>query len=188
MMRELVRIRLRTLAWFLLFPCVFLVVVPWGLARRIQGPCVWEGSLRQWLGLWLIINGAGLAAWCVQLFNVQGRGTPLPLDPPKQFVASGPYRVVRNPMALALFTLLAGESLLYRSAAVAGYLLLIIAAVAVFVRCVEEPDLERRFGQPYLAYKRAIPRWLPRFPQSKRPDRALSRAVPSGNPPSRPAA
>jgi protein-S-isoprenylcysteine O-methyltransferase Ste14 len=30
---------------------------------------------------------------------------------------------------------------------------------------VEEPGLERRFGESYLAYKRAVRRWLPRPPQ-----------------------
>ena len=161
-MTALTRIRLRTLGWCVCFPVTFLGFVPWWLHRRLEGPLAWEGSFQQWIGLWLILNGLGLAGWCVNLFNVQGRGTPVPFDPPARFVASGPYRVVRNPMVIGLLLFLLGEAALYQSRAVAVYFLAVMSLAAAFVRWVEEPDLERRFGPPYLAYKRQVPRWVPR--------------------------
>ena len=161
-MSELTQIRLRTLAWFVFLPCSFLIVVPWWLHAHFEGPSEWHATRWEWLGLWLILNGAGLAGWCVNLFNVEGRGTPVPFDPPKRFVAGGPYRFVRNPMALGLFLVLTGETILYRSRAVLAYLLLVITVVALFVRFVEEPGLERRFGVGYREYKRQVPRWVPR--------------------------
>jgi len=170
-MTELARIRLRTLCWFVLFPLTLIGVVPWGLHQRFEGSWLWTGSLWQWLGVWLLLNGMGLSAWCVNLFNVEGRGTPLPFDPPKQFVASGPYRYVRNPMMLGIFLILGGEVALYGSRAVWRYTLVLMGVAYSFVRFWEEPDLERRFGHAYLSYKRQVPRWIPRFPQ-------LSRAKP----------
>ena len=162
-MTELAHIRLRTLGWFLAFPLAFFGLLPWWLHRHFEGLFLWQGDARQWLGVWLIANGAGLAGWCVNLFNIEGRGTPLPLDPPTRFVASGPYRFVRNPMMLGIWLVLGGEAFLYQSKAVAAYLLVIMALAATFVRFIEEPDLERRFGPPYLAYKRTVPRWVPRL-------------------------
>ncbi|MBI2495921.1 MAG: isoprenylcysteine carboxylmethyltransferase family protein [Candidatus Omnitrophica bacterium] len=169
-MTELSRIRLKTLGWFILFPLPFIGIVPWWLHGHLEGPFRWEGGWRQWLGLWLILNGLGLAGWCVHLFTTQGRGTPVPLDPPKQFVATGPYRVVRNPMALGLFLILAGEAALYQSRAAFCYLLLVIGLMHLVVRLVEEPDLQRRFGSSYAAYRQQVPRWIPRpIPGARQP-------------------
>ena len=166
-MTELIRVRLRTLLWFILFPLPFIGLLPWWLHRQFDGPVVLHHSLRQWLGLWLIANGIGLTAWCVNLFNVNGRGTPAPFDPPTQFVAAGPYRYVRNPMMLGLLLILGGEAALYESRAVWIYTLVLMAAAYCFVRFWEEPGLERRFGEPYRAYTRVVPRWIPRRPFSR---------------------
>ena len=54
------------------------------------------------LGIAAIFLGAALMLSCVVVFFVVGRGTPAPFDPPREFVASGPYRFVRNPMFLGL--------------------------------------------------------------------------------------
>ena len=160
-MTELTTIRLRTVVWFLLFPLSFIGLIPWWLHRQFDGSAIWHNGLWQWVGLWLIANGLGLTAWCINLFNVNGRGTPLPLDPPKQFVAAGPYRYVRNPMMLGMLLILGGEVALYQSRAVWMYTLVLMAAACGFVRFWEEPDLERRFGESYREYKRRVPRWIP---------------------------
>ncbi|MBI4004438.1 MAG: isoprenylcysteine carboxylmethyltransferase family protein [Candidatus Omnitrophica bacterium] len=139
--------------------------LPWWLHRRFEGPWVWHNNFWQWLGLWLIANGVGLAGWCVNLFNVAGQGTPAPFDPPTQFVASGPYRYVRNPMMLGMFLILGGEVALYQSRAVWIYTLVLMAGAYSFVRFWEEPELERRFGEAYREYKRRVPRWIPRPPR-----------------------
>ena len=159
---DLLWIRLRTLLWFLAFPLSFLGWLPWWLSLRVDGPFLWRGSMGQWVGLWLILDGLGLVGWCIQLFNVKGRGTPLPLDPPKQFVATGPYRFVRNPMMLGFFLLLAGEAALLGSVVVALYLLLAMGLAHLLVVFVEEPGLAKRFGSSYTAYARQVPRWVPR--------------------------
>ena len=35
----------------------------------------------------------------------------------------------------------------------------------LFVLLVEEPSLEKRFGESYAAYRRATNRWVPRLPR-----------------------
>ena len=160
-MRELTNVRLRTLIWLIL-PVTVLVVIPSLLCRASHQSLAWRGDAWQWVGAWLIANGLALSAWCVNLFNVEGRGTPLPLDPPTRFVASGPYRFVRNPMMLGAFLILGGEAALARSGTLVAYLAAGMFLVHLFVRFWEEPDLRRRFGAAYEAYARQVPRWIPR--------------------------
>ncbi len=162
-MDALTKIRLRTMVW-LIVPVLVVVVLPHWLSYRFDQPRPWRWGLWQVVGIWLIANGVGLAAWCVNLFNVQGQGTPLPFDPPKQFVAAGPYRFVRNPMMLGAFLVIVGEAAMFQSCVLACYLLILMGLAHLVVRSLEEPQLIRRFGQPYREYQHRVPRWIPRLP------------------------
>ncbi len=115
-------------------------------------------------GVFLMASGAVLVLACIANFVAVGEGTPAPFDAPLVFVASGPYRYVRNPMYLGAALLLAGYGFLEGSAAIVLLSFLLLFAAHVFVILVEEPGLERRFGESYLAYKRNVHRWLPRRP------------------------
>jgi protein-S-isoprenylcysteine O-methyltransferase Ste14 len=93
---------------------------------------------------------------------VRGRGTPLPLAATRELVVAGPYRYVRNPMAIAGI----GQGV-----AVAVWLgspLTLLYSVAgaivwhVAVRPVEEGDLSARFGRAYDSYRSSVPLWWPR--------------------------
>lgn len=121
------------------------------------------------LGLALICAGFTLWLWTVRLFSRIGKGTLAPWDPTRRLVAVGPYRHLRNPMITAVLAVLVGEAVFFGSPA------LLIWAAAFFVLnhgfflFYEEPALERRFGDEYLAYKRDVPRWFPRLkPNQKR--------------------
>ena len=59
-MRELTRIRLRTLIWAIL-PVSVLILLPWWVRRAAGEPRVHTWGLAQWAGLWLIANGVGIA-------------------------------------------------------------------------------------------------------------------------------
>ena len=118
----------------------------------------WTG----FIGIGVFLGGALLALSCVFSFVVEGQGTPAVFDPPRRFVASGPYRFVRNPMYLGAFLLLSGFGLYARSPSVLGLTALAVLLAHLFVVLVEEPGLERRFGESYLAYRRTTNRWIPR--------------------------
>ena len=144
---------------------LFIGGAPWVLARVVDGSWRWQGHLLQWIGAWVILNGAGLAGWCVWWFVARGLGTPLPADPPKRLVIAGPYRFVRNPMALGFFVMLAGQALVYESWAVVVYGCAVIAVLHLYVVKIEEPDLLTRFGPAYREYQQRVARWLPRPPR-----------------------
>ena len=115
------------------------------------------------VGIVLMIPGALVVLACVASFVFRGRGTPAPFDPPVLFVPTGPYRYVCNPMYIGAALFLAGYGLWEGSVSIALLSLVLLFAAHAFVLLVEEPGLERRFGESYLAYKRATNRWLPRL-------------------------
>src|SRR5256885_14590375 len=80
-------------------------------------------------------------------------------------VVQGLYRYVRNPMYLAVSTILLGEALLVRSSALLLYWIVFFTAANLFVLLYEEPTLRRQFGESYERYTRTVGRWLPRPPR-----------------------
>jgi protein-S-isoprenylcysteine O-methyltransferase Ste14 len=68
---------------------------------------------------------------------------------------------MRNPMITGVAARLAGEALLYGSWALAAWAAVFVAVNHAWFVLIEEPGLERRFGDSYHAYKASVPRWLP---------------------------
>jgi protein-S-isoprenylcysteine O-methyltransferase Ste14 len=144
----------------LVVPALILVLgggpnVGWGLGGA---PAV----LVALLGVALIGVGFAVWLWTVRLFSRIGKGTLAPWDPTAKLVIEGPYRHMRNPMITAVATFLVGESILFGSLWILAWGALFIVLNFAYFPLVEEPGLERRFGEEYRAYKRAVPRWVPR--------------------------
>ncbi len=113
------------------------------------------------LGSILLVIGGIVALWCVILFLTIGKGTPVPLSPPQEFVVKGPYKHTRNPMMLGAWFMLIGEALILHSFILLLFTIFVCIPVGfLFVIKYEEPDLERRFGGRYLEYKKKVPRWI----------------------------
>ncbi len=118
----------------------------------------------QIVGIVATAVGAISVLACGVLLSTSGIGT-LPRGErfmPRDFLASGPFRFVRNPMSLAGAILIFGIALLHRSALGLGVAAVFLAVFHGVIVCVEEPGLERRFGESYREYRRNVPRWLPR--------------------------
>ena len=115
-------------------------------------------------GLIPIIVGLATLFWCFAGFIAEGQGTPAPYDPPRRLVSGRLYRWVRNPMYVAVTTVVLGEALLFGSVALLGYAVAIWVVFHLFVTLYEEPGLHARFGAAYDAYRTAVPRWIPRRP------------------------
>ncbi len=92
-----------------------------------------------------------------------GKGTPLPIDCPNQLVIQGPYKMIRNPMAVAGIG--QGVSVGVLSGSFLTVLYAIIGALLwhYLVRPLEEKDLSARFGNAYVNYRKEVPCWLPKF-------------------------
>jgi protein-S-isoprenylcysteine O-methyltransferase Ste14 len=108
--------------------------------------------------------GAGLMRMfqTISLLHAVGEGTLAPWDPTRRLVVRGPYRRVRNPMISGVLSILLGEAALLGSPELLLWFACVLAVNAVYIPLVEESGLVRRFGEDYLAYRRAVPRWIPR--------------------------
>ena len=154
---------LRNVLFTVVMPGTVGVYLPW-LILTAGGanpePTVWPAVVLTGLG-------AALYFWCLWLFATRGRGTPAPWDAPRRVVDTGPYGWVRNPMYLAVFLVVAGEALLFLSVPLLIDLGVVALVVQLFVVGYEEPTLTELFGDEYSAYRRRVPRWIPRPPRTR---------------------
>ncbi|MGY6501007.1 MAG: methyltransferase family protein [Acidimicrobiales bacterium] len=158
----------RSLTQLVVFWTTFFVIVPVVLTMveaRLQ--LTWSaldaGQLRT-IGVAAFLAGSALGLSSCVTMALRGNGTPLPAETARELVVAGPYRWVRNPMAVAGLVQTAAIGL------VAGSWMVIVIAVAgavawdVLIRPAEEADLAARFGEPYRRYARRVRCWIPRRP------------------------
>jgi protein-S-isoprenylcysteine O-methyltransferase Ste14 len=160
--------------WLLVKNLAFTALVPgfvvWWVPfhwfeRHPKWPAWGTWAWPQWVAVGLALLAVTTFLWCQGLFAVRGQGTPAPIDPPKKFIRRGPYRWVRNPMYLAVFTVVGAEGLFLWSWHIGVYLVLLMCLIHVWVLLYEEEVLRRNFGAMYEDYRREVPRWLPRNPR-----------------------
>ena len=151
---------LKSLLFLLLAPGVVAGYIPLALLR--QGPLLETGFLA-YLAFPLWIIGLIILLWSFWNFLAQGRGTPAPIDPPKELVATGFYRYVRNPMYVGVLAADLGHFLWFGYWNLLIYTVVVFAAFHIFVTHYEEPTLRRKFGASYEEYLKSVPRWIPKF-------------------------
>jgi protein-S-isoprenylcysteine O-methyltransferase Ste14 len=156
----------KTLGQTVVFWGLFLFVFPNAIVRLethfgldgYQFPATWAVVL----GIVLFTLGGTLGLRTGLLVAVRGEGTPMPQDCPRVLVVTGPYRYVRNPMAIAGLTQGVAVGLILGSPGVVLYALAGGPVWHFFVRPWEEADLEHRFGAAYNAYRQHVRCWWPR--------------------------
>jgi protein-S-isoprenylcysteine O-methyltransferase Ste14 len=127
-------------------------------------PELLSGPLGTLIGVLLLAIGLVMWAWCVVWFK-RAKGTPVPFNPPRELVIVGPYAWSRNPMLTGIFAFLFGIGFLLHSVSMVFVLTPVFVAFNVLeLKLVEEPELERRFGESYIEYKRRVPMFIPRTP------------------------
>lgn len=146
---------------------VFLAVAPGVVAGLV--PWLISGwSARTWwvpvrvLGAVMIAAGVLVLLHAFARFVIDGIGTPAPIAPTERLVVRGPYRYVRNPMYLAVISVIIGQALMLGRFALMIYATAVGAVFVAFVYLYEQPTLARRFGEQYQAYRDAVPAWRPR--------------------------
>ena len=90
------------------------------------------------------------------------KGTPVPFNPPRKLVNTGPYRYTRNPMLTGVFLFLFGVGFGLNSVS----LVLVFTSLYVLLNVwelkhIEEPELVRRLGDEYIEYRRNTPMFIP---------------------------
>jgi protein-S-isoprenylcysteine O-methyltransferase Ste14 len=159
--------RLRTLLYASVFLGVLLGYLPWQLLRLDAVIGEYVTTVLTYGGALLFVVGALLLFSGAHYLVLRGDGTPLPFDPPKRMVVAGPYARIQHPMALGLLLMAFAEAMWLHSPSLGVYALVLTALMNLYLVYIEEPGLERRFGEDYRAYRNAVPSWLPfRRPQA----------------------
>ena len=155
--------KVRTALYGTVFLGLLVVYLPYFQVRQLdESLSSFLDPLLRYGGIGLFVLGAALVFAAAYYLVRRGEGTPAPFDAPKKFVLAGPYQYVRNPMMMGLFAMVFGQALGFDSPGIFLYGLLVVILVRIFVAYIEEPGLEKRFGEEYLAYKKAVSPWFPR--------------------------
>ena len=149
----------------ILVPGAAVALVPYVILQATGGLPAPQVGFLEIASVVLALTGASMVVWVSVAFVTRGRGTPIPIEPPRDFVTAGLYRFVRNPMYIGALLTLFGEAALFRSAWILLYAGALWLALHTFTVLLEEPQLERRFGESYRTYKATTPRWIPRRPK-----------------------
>lgn len=162
--RIIVRTGVQTLFFWGLFLGVFPAVISWFESR-------WGLHLEFPLGVRiggaaLLVAATALGVSSAVAMSTQGEGTPLPSEMARNLVIAGPYRFVRNPMAVAGIVQGIAVGLMLSSWLVVLYAVCGSLVWNTLVRPIEEADLTARFGPEYTAYERRVRCWVPRIPRA----------------------
>ena len=145
----------------------FLLIAPltlFTLEHRLGIPSInLDFPGRRVLAATLFACFGSLGVWCGIIMASRGLGTPLPSYCPQKLIILGPYRYIRNPMAMS--SLIQGfcVALWLNSSLAAIYVWTGVLLWNFLARPWEEADLESRFGEPFRAYRRAVRCWWPRL-------------------------
>ncbi len=161
-------VALKTLIFTILVPGTVTVYIPYWILSSTSSTGDAPLGIARYFGVILILLGAAIYFRCAFDFTFKGKGTPAPIDPPKELVAQGLYRYVRNPMYVGAFTILIGEAMLFESRHLLVYAGLMLSCFSLFVLLYEEPVLRRKFGESYKRYCDEVPRWIPRLSRRER--------------------
>ena len=142
--------------FFIVVGCGFMD--PW-----LSLPRFFHGSVNHVIALVLMVAGWLFANWTVKVQFSFGKGTPIPLMATQKLVVKRPYTYCRNPMTLGTTSFYVGVAIWTGSLSALGLSLFYPIGILIYIKLIEEKELEQRFGLEYLEYKRRTPFLIPHF-------------------------
>ena len=111
----------------------------------------------------LVVLGTQELLLGVRDFYVTGKGTLAPWAPPANLVRVGLYQRMRNPMYVAVGTVLFDWAATFGSWALCGYAVVVLLTFHLRVVLDEEPFLTQRYGAQWEDFRQQVPRWFIRM-------------------------
>jgi protein-S-isoprenylcysteine O-methyltransferase Ste14 len=142
-----------------ILPITVLILVPLSIENNFRI----ELTFISIIGLLLMCLGLFVMIWTVSTFIKIGKGTLAPWSPARNFIIEGMYGYVRNPMIMAVLTVLIGESIALLSLNITKWTIIFFVINNIWFVVYEEPNLEKKFGEEYIDYKKNVRRWVPRL-------------------------
>jgi protein-S-isoprenylcysteine O-methyltransferase Ste14 len=140
-----------------------IIVVSCYIDHWLHLPKFRYGVINSLTGLVGMVTGWLFANWTVKVQYSLGRGTPIPLMPTQKLLIKGPYTYCRNPMTLGTTIFYLGVAIWLGSISAMGLGLVYSVGILIYIKLIEERELEERFGSEYLKYKMRTPFLIPRF-------------------------
>jgi protein-S-isoprenylcysteine O-methyltransferase Ste14 len=150
---------LKSLLFTLFVPGAVTVLIPFLIESFLSFKGLPAPKILRFFSVMLMFLGICIYFWSVLEF-MRGKGTPAPIDPPRELVVKGPYRFTRNPMYVGVLCILLGESLFFHSSPLLFYTAAVFVIFQLFVVLYEEPKLAEKFGGSYKQYCSMVPRWF----------------------------
>lgn len=153
-------------AWvkaILVLPFNVVVVIPFLILYFSDYVYVAPGIWQNTLGGVLLLGGLTLAVWTMLLFHKIGKGTLAPWAATTHLVVEGPFKYTRNPMIIGVLAILTAEALILNTIYVFYWMVIFFLINCIYFKLFEEKQLEKKFGEEYLTYKKNVPMWLPYF-------------------------
>jgi len=154
--------------FFALIIPYLLVLLSFKLDALLGLRSIYFGLANFMLGFILIIIGFSFSFWSVKIQFTEGRGTPAPMMPTQKLITDGPYYYCRNPMTFGIFLFYLGVSILIGSISFIIMVIIITPMLLIYVKIIEEKELESRFSAEYVEYKSRTPFFFPRLRSSKK--------------------
>ena len=145
----------------LFFPALLFIIPKLYLDRWLQLPTFLTPVVRGLLGGSLVTIGLIFLFWSIRAQRELGKGTPMPLMATQDLVVQKPYLYCRNPIFFGVINLFFGISILFNSISSLVMVLIFSVIILLYTRFIEEKELEIRFGDEYLAYKKRTPFVIP---------------------------
>ena len=118
----------------------------------LQAPFTWAG---------ILIIGAGLfLAFRTRTQLLQNQTTLSPYESPVVLITTGPFRISRNPVYLAMAVILFGSAMVMGTLVPFVFTVLFIVIIEVLFIPDEERRLDEIFGEEYREYTRRVRRWI----------------------------
>jgi protein-S-isoprenylcysteine O-methyltransferase Ste14 len=146
----------------LLIPFVLVRVAPF-IDARLDFPSLNAGWFTFILGSLFIFIGVIYALWSISAQIFRASGTPIPVMATQKLIITAPFDQCRNPMSFGTILLYLGISLIAGSLSAVSIVILLSSLLIVYIKKIEEKELEARFGDEYREYKATTPFLIPRI-------------------------
>jgi len=146
----------------IILPYLLVILLP-RLDALLHLPELYFGLINSILGCLFLLTGGIYGFWSIYSQLSRARGTPLPMMPTQKLLIDGPFKQCRNPMTFGTVMAYLGVGILVGSLSSIFFILIIGGLLLTYIKRFEERELEMRFGQDYVEYKKTTPLFIPRI-------------------------
>lgn len=147
---------------------LFLFLIPYLLIRGLPPvdkllrlPSLSLGYINLVLGGLMVLFGAIYALWSIISQLTRAKGTPLPMMATQKLLIDGPFNHSRNPMGFGAICMYLGMAIIVGSISSIIVVIFFLILLILWIKKIEEKEMEIRFGEEYVNYKKNTPFMIP---------------------------